>query len=532
MKKISLYAASLVAFGLGFSACDQLHNDLRLEVPTEYNLDTPEGIDQLITFGMTGSNVNNEWNVVTHYPYNVNTVADYQVQVAKSEEDFKKWDELVSAAIQDGESSDYDFKDEAGLPYVNTVAATFTSPSFTVAGADFCDGVNAVYGFESEADIIGPVKVAYRVHAWIPGVEYSSIFSNVVVLSEVKSYIPIRDPRSIYVIGQPQGWDINSDKLKATEVDPGSNIYYSKFSIASGQFMFRFYTELGDWETNSLGSQVDDNPIDIEFTDGEYTGPVVAGKGSWNYPDWTGGTVEVTVDLNDYTISIIPHEGEEGEDPTQNLIYLRGDFNGWGSPAADAFVETGEEGVYLLPFVSMPSGTGFKVADKDWSAINLGGPSGGSIKVGEVFNLDGGENITLASDFTGYVVLTNTGSGYTLQLFEYEAATAGASSGIFLRGGFDESWNALPEYEFKTTSYEGVIMLENKTIEEGIEFKVADANWGPIDYGYNGGKIDFSKLQNVMLAKGGGNISMTSSFTGSFRLITLNGAYFMQLIPE
>lgn len=105
----------------------------------------------------------------------------------------------------------------------------------------------------------------------------------------------------IYLIGAPQGWDITSDAMKLKRVDNGgekSAVYAGSFNIAAGDAMFRFYTELGYWDYNSLGSQYDDEPTDIYFnSDASFSGDMVWGKGSWNIPDWEGGIIDMTVDL-------------------------------------------------------------------------------------------------------------------------------------------------------------------------------------------------------------------------------------------
>ena len=63
--------------------------------------------------------------------------------------------------------------------------------------------------------------------------------------------------------------------------------------------MFRFYTSLTSWDADSYGSQVGDNPLDFEFTDGQFSTRMVKGKGAFNFPNWTGGDMEMTVDMSD-----------------------------------------------------------------------------------------------------------------------------------------------------------------------------------------------------------------------------------------
>ncbi len=103
-------------------------------------------------------------------------------------------------------------------------------------------------------------------------------------------------PEKIWLIGSPEGWDING-KDAWTLAETSEGVYNGRFTINSGEAMFRFYTATGDWETNSIGAQVDDNPVDITLTDGIYNGAAVNGKGSWNIPAWETGILDITVDL-------------------------------------------------------------------------------------------------------------------------------------------------------------------------------------------------------------------------------------------
>ena len=534
MKKISLYAASLVALGLGFTSCDQLHNDLRLEVPTSYTLETPENANQLIIFGQNNSNVNNQLNVVTYNPYNVQTVVDFQVQVAKSEADFKAWETKLEEAINNG-SSETDFVDENGLPYATFVSGTYTSPSFTVPGADFCDAINALYGFEtSEQTDAAPVEVAYRVYAWIPGVEYSFIFSNPVVLPQVQTYIPIRDPRALYLIGAPSGWDINSDSMKAVETEAGSNIYAGTFHVSEGQFQFRFYSELGNWEENSIGAQMEDNPVDIEFEEDNYFGEVVVGgKDSWQYKDWTGGNVDVVINLVDNTISMTLHAGAEAP-TTPTILYLIGAPSGWDINNGAMYMEQTApgSGIYMGRFDIEAGQFQFRFysALGNWDTNSIGSQVD-----------DNPIDISFTNEqYTGDVVVGGKGSwqyssweggriAVTVNLNDNSIKIAVADpfadpSGLYIRGGMN-SWNDNPDYEFMTTAEENTWVLSYVEISAGTEFKIADSNWSPIDLGGANEGDTLTPGTPYTLVSGGKNLSVASNFSGSVTLTKSGDTY-------
>lgn len=119
---------------------------------------------------------------------------------------------------------------------------------------------------------------------------------------------------AIYLVGAPQGWTTApaGDTMPLNETEVGSLIYTGTYEIPAGDFMFRFYHALLDnWDLFSIGSQNNDASLEISFTNGIYTGPVyqegvnaTQGKGNWSCPDWTGGKIAFTVNLNDFTIEM------------------------------------------------------------------------------------------------------------------------------------------------------------------------------------------------------------------------------------
>ncbi len=141
------------------------------------------------------------------------------------------------------------------------------------------------------------------------GIEESRMVSNVVAYNKVKSFFSVRVPGYIYLVGQPSGWKdpfaINANhyeqwRLLEDADKIGSKIYHGTFDIKAGEAQFRFYTKLGtSWDDNSWGSQADDNPVDYELVDGTFAGKLVKGKGSLNFPGWTGGKMNITVDMSD-----------------------------------------------------------------------------------------------------------------------------------------------------------------------------------------------------------------------------------------
>ena len=115
----------------------------------------------------------------------------------------------------------------------------------------------------------------------------------------------------IYLIGYPQGWNVNEGNMPLLKTDNGG--YYGEFDISEGEAMFRFYTHLGDWDSNCLGAQVADSPVVFDMHDGSLQTACVYGKGTWRFPDWPGGKMYIYVDLNAMTVDFsdrpIEHAG-------------------------------------------------------------------------------------------------------------------------------------------------------------------------------------------------------------------------------
>ena len=199
-------------------------------------------------------------------------------------------------------------------------------------------------GVTSEDDYTDePARTVYfRIRAQILDYEETNILSNVVSCEKVKGYFALKLPGYIYLVGEPEGWsgptEGNKDhyaswRLYESSEAIGSKIYSGVFDIPAGKFMFRFYTALTGWETDSYGIQVDDSPMDIELdANGVYSGEIVKGKGSYNVPDFAGGSVKITVNMNTMTVKF-----EVGGVDVSNkkFIYLVGAPEGWAGPSED-----------------------------------------------------------------------------------------------------------------------------------------------------------------------------------------------------
>lgn len=157
-------------------------------------------------------------------------------------------------------------------------------------------------------------KLHLRAVASLKGIEGTTCYSNEVTLSRVNYFIHFRLPQVIFLIGQPQGWEIadSSMGLYENQGEEGSDIYYGDFEINAGDASFRFYKELGSWGNDgslpSIGAAANDGDnkdvTAAEFKDGVYSGDLVFGKGNWQFVDWAGGRMYIRVNLATKKITV------------------------------------------------------------------------------------------------------------------------------------------------------------------------------------------------------------------------------------
>lgn len=331
MKKISSLLALPLLMGVAFTSCVE-DTQPRLDVPTEFKLNTPTMANETYIFRDDAEykNLNDITFTVSQPNYGLGVTPVYTVQLAKSAEEFQTWDNAMAEAAGKGENPDANsILGADNLPVAYTLNLSTQQAVINVDGTVFCEGVNTLYGFDMDNYNHETVNVAVRVHAALPNAPQSEIWSNPIEL-KVSSYIPVKEPGKLYLIGAPSGWDINNESMYLNETGIGTKIYHGNVFINEGDFQFRFYSALGDWESFSVGSQDADNPVDISFnSEGIYEGPVAMGvekgdkkgKGSWQDTSWKGGNLEITINLKEMTVVMQKAAGKK--------IYAIGNFQGW-----------------------------------------------------------------------------------------------------------------------------------------------------------------------------------------------------------
>lgn len=277
-------------FAVMFTGCKD-DTEPRLQKPTEFVLNVPPMANQTVILedrddeNAQGTSI---YLTVSQPNYGIGVVTNYEVQVSYTE-DFAEYQSLYTVDTQ----------------------AKIQCSSFDMAVA-LC-ALQGLTEVEQKPLFDGsPRKTYIRVKAFVPHCDYSEIYSNVISMT-IQPYFAVRVAGTIYLIGAPQGWDINSDAMVLSEPENGigSKIYTGIFDIPADQNTFRFYTVLGDWETNSIGAQEEDKAVSVELEDGVYEGDAVDGKGAWTIKGWEGGKLKCTVNLSAKPYSVIFEKIEE-----------------------------------------------------------------------------------------------------------------------------------------------------------------------------------------------------------------------------
>lgn len=341
MKKIASFFATIAAVA-ALSACSQDDSPV-LQKPTEFKLNTPPFAEQLYQLTEEGQII----LTCSQPDYGVGVETTYSVDISLSE----------------------DFATFRSVSVLSPLSATLTMSAANVdlAILDML-GISDEETWAPYADNrVMPLYV--RAHAQASAVEYSKITSNVVKLPNVEIYFAIKTPGYIYLVGNPEGWKGPEEsnaahyknwRLYENEAAIGSNVYSAVFTMPA-QPIFRFYTALSGWDGgDSYGSQAEDSPVDFALADGSAEAPLVNGKGSFSFPDFEGGEMTITVDMNEMKVKF--EAGAVEVHPT-TYIYMVGNNAGWVEPSSD------NQAAYDPWRLSCSDGTGVYTATFDLAEL-------------------------------------------------------------------------------------------------------------------------------------------------------------------
>lgn len=316
MKFAKIYTVLAAAAAmLGVASCDTPDTPV-MQKPTEFKLNVPPFAQQY--YKLTEGGV---LELTCSQPdYGVGTSVNYSAEISLTE----------------------DFAEPVHLANINGASATIAVNEAEIATA-ICEKLNIV-----DEDTWAPfandnVRPLYiRAVAKVGDVEWSEITSNVIVLPRVEFYYALKTPAFIYLVGSPSGWTTPSEdnlehyknwRLYEAEDAIGSNVYSAVFDMPAAP-TFRFYTALSGWEKDffgATGGPNDDKDVNCELVNDEYNGTLTATKDKFFFPDFAGGEMTITVDLNKMTVKV---QAGAQEVITVKYVYMVGNNAGWTEPSA------------------------------------------------------------------------------------------------------------------------------------------------------------------------------------------------------
>ena len=163
----------------------------------------------------------------------------------------------------------------------------------------------------AKEQLVAPGKGSIRIPEWEGGAMKIVVNMNDLTVTLEAGGVDTNGKAFIYLVGAPSGWtqpsEANAAHYEAWKLyDLEDNgVYTATFDIPADAFTFRFYKELTDWDGGaSYGSQAEDADVNIEMTDGVYSGDAMDGKGKWNIPGWEGGKVAISVDTKNNKVTV------------------------------------------------------------------------------------------------------------------------------------------------------------------------------------------------------------------------------------
>lgn len=196
-----------------------------------------------------------------------------------------------------------------------------------------------------------------------------------------------------------------------------------------------------------------------------------------------------------------------------DVLYFTGQWNNWDpqNPQEVTLSASGEFfEIQLMDCVDFKLST----AKGDWDTFNANALSvqGGNINDKGTYPLVAwGENTVLPWQGNWTVKVAPDLSTITV---DTDTPKPTDYPDIYLRGDMN-SWGAPDAWKFSTTDG-NIYTLKNVTITAGQGFKVADANWAPINYG---GQAGMDESVYYTLTYNSANCSLAKDFTGDVTFI-------------
>lgn len=396
--------------GVAFSACD----DPKADNPT---LITHEG-DQVLDFLNTPPEANSGLQITEDNK-------DQNIVLTASQPTEYGYAATVDYVLQMSLDKDFTTPAVAGdeIPALVELGTFQDLSNISVPLSDVAQGIFTMLDITEETQVptdYMPVYMRLRAnvvtdkHVVIPNTAFTSntiCYKNIQVVMAPAAQIAPDQPTNYYVRGDMNNWlnDQFDNQLNLEELEK-----YNFLTTQEANTYLLPYIEITTSQTFKIAGQswadlnltLGSSPTMDEWIDCKWND-----QANINVANDFAGAIYIQGKGEAWKVKFVPSEAAT---PGQaSGIYLRGSMNDWLNGGLDAAYEfkttksanVWETGKITITISSDTKCAEFKVADADWSAVNLGG-NGTSIVPAQKYALGTDGNIKIEEDFTGIAVLT------------------------------------------------------------------------------------------------------------------------------
>lgn len=246
-------------------------------------------------------------------------------------------------------------------------------------------------------------------HVVIPNTAFTSntiCYKNIQVVMAPAAQIAPDQPTDYYVRGDMNNWlnDQFDKQLNLEELEK-----YNFLTTQEANTYLLPYIEITTTQAFKIAGQswADLNlTLSASPTMDEWIDCLWNDQANINVANDFAGAIYIQGKGEAWNVKFVPSEAATPDQASG--IYLRGSMNNWLNDGLDVtyeFKTTKSANVWETGVVTIQKDAEFKVADKDWSAVNLGG-NGTAIVPAQKYALGTDGNIKIEEEFTGIAVLT------------------------------------------------------------------------------------------------------------------------------
>ncbi|EWH09068.1 alpha-1,6-glucosidase, pullulanase-type [Catenovulum agarivorans DS-2] len=296
--------------------------------------------------------------------------------------------------------------------------------------------------------------------------------------------VPPYGATELYLLGSVTSWDHPTGAPDETNVAPlmpfvGSSSYAVNVTLEAGNYEFKVAPK--GWGYPNIGDGGDVGQVDAVIgqshtlrTNGDNIAITISEAGTYSF-------ILNGSDRNAPSIMVKPAADKPAFAPT---MYIRGSLNangGWNTEDPMLYVGNGKYVTSIYIDSALDGGNPqFKFAAENWDLANFGA-SDSSVTLGQALTLSSADNgnITLPITESGDYVFEVDASDPTAPVLTVSKETIPYSGTAVHLRGFNGNWNTPYTFTYYGAGYYGLDLSASSS----TDFKVADANWGAINFG-------------------------------------------------